>query len=51
MVMRWWISGIRFGEIIAVSHLRTRDVYFAYLRFFGCLVAFIIVLLVGFSPG
>ena len=47
MVMRWWIGGIRFGEIIAVSHLRTRDVYFAYLRFIGYLAALIVVLLVG----
>jgi uncharacterized membrane protein YjgN (DUF898 family) len=47
MVMRWWIAGIRFGEISAVAHLRTRDVYFAYLRFIGYLIAFIAVLLVG----
>ena len=47
MVMRWWINGIRFGEIVATSHLRTRDVYLAYLRFIGFLIAFIIVLLVG----
>ena len=47
MVMRWWINGTRFGEIVAVSHLRTRDVYFAYLRFIGCLIAFIVVLLIG----
>lgn len=47
MVMRWWIGGIRFGEIVAMSHLRTRDVYFAYLRFIGYLTAFIVVLLVG----
>jgi len=47
MVMRWWIAGIRFGEISAVAHLRTRDVYFAYLRFIGYLIAFIVVLLVG----
>jgi uncharacterized membrane protein YjgN (DUF898 family) len=47
MVMRWWINGIRFGEIVATSHLRTRDVYVAYLRFIGFLIAFIVVLLVG----
>jgi uncharacterized membrane protein YjgN (DUF898 family) len=47
MVMRWWIGGIRFGEIVAVSHLRTRDVYAAYLRFIGFLIAFIVVLLIG----
>lgn len=47
MVMRWWINGLRFGEIVATSHLRTRDVYVAYLRFIGFLIAFIVVLLVG----
>lgn len=47
MVMRWWIAGIRFGEISAVAHLRTRDVYFAYLRFIAYLIAFILVLLIG----
>jgi len=47
MVMRWWIGGIRFGTIVVTSHLRTRDVYFAYLRFIGLLIAFIIVLMIG----
>ena len=51
MVMRWWIAGIRFGEISAVSHLRTRDVYFAYLRFIGFMIAFIVVLLIGVFVG
>jgi uncharacterized membrane protein YjgN (DUF898 family) len=47
MVMRWWIAGIRFGEISAIAHLRTRDVYVAYLRFIGFLIAFIVILLIG----
>jgi uncharacterized membrane protein YjgN (DUF898 family) len=47
MVMRWWISGIRFGNIVARSHLRTRDIYFAYLRFIGYLIVFIIAMLIG----
>ena len=47
MVMRWWISGIRFGEIALVSRLRTRDVYFAYLRFLGWLALFALMILVG----
>ena len=47
LVMRWWISGIRFGEITAVSHLRTRDVYIAYLRFIGWLLVFAIGILVA----
>lgn len=51
MVMRWWISGIRFGEIVARSHLRTRDVYFAYLRFIAWLVVFALLMLVGIFFG
>ena len=40
MVLRWWISGIRFGELTVASHLRTRAVYGAYLRFLGCALLF-----------
>lgn len=47
LVMRWWVSGIRFGGIAAVSHLRTRDVYVAYLRFVGWLLVFALGILVA----
>ena len=33
MVLRWWISGLRFGELSVASHLSTRAVYAIYLRF------------------
>jgi hypothetical protein len=33
MVLRWWISGLRFGELTVASHLHTRTVYAIYLRF------------------
>jgi uncharacterized membrane protein YjgN (DUF898 family) len=33
MVLRWWISGLRFGELSVASTLRTRAVYAVYLRF------------------
>lgn len=33
MTLRWWIAGLRFGEVSVSSHLRTGDVYRAYLRF------------------
>src|SRR5436853_1336378 len=33
MVLRWWMSGLRFGELSAASRLRTRTVYALYLRF------------------
>lgn len=47
MVVRWWISGIRFGEITAVSHLRTRDVYAAYLRYIGWMMVFALGIVVA----
>ncbi len=47
LVVRWWISGIRVGEIGAVSHLRTRDVYVAYLRFIGWLLLFALMIAVA----
>jgi uncharacterized membrane protein YjgN (DUF898 family) len=33
MVLRWWISGVRFGELAATSRLRTGAVYAFYGRF------------------
>lgn len=47
MVMRWWVSGIRFGDIVLTSHLRKRDVYFVYLRFIGWLAVFVLLMLIG----
>lgn len=46
IVTRWWVSGVRFGDIVAVSHLRTRDVYFAYLRFVGYVLLFALLIAV-----
>jgi uncharacterized membrane protein YjgN (DUF898 family) len=33
MVLRWWISGLRFGALTVTSRLRTRAVYALYVRF------------------
>jgi uncharacterized membrane protein YjgN (DUF898 family) len=33
MLMRWWLSGLRFGSLSVRSQLRIRDIYGAYLRF------------------
>jgi uncharacterized membrane protein YjgN (DUF898 family) len=33
MVLRWWMSGLRFGSLTVVSRLRTGAVYAVYLRF------------------
>src|SRR5262249_20829305 len=40
LVLRWWSSGLRFGDIKARSVLRTRHVYGAYARFVGYAVLF-----------
>jgi uncharacterized membrane protein YjgN (DUF898 family) len=33
MMLRWWMSGLRFGELALTSQLRTRTVYRLYMRF------------------
>ena len=33
LILRWWASGLRFGELEVRSHLLTRQVYGAYARF------------------
>ena len=45
MVLRWWISGLRFGELTATSHLRTGTVYGLYWRFVW--MALVLALIVG----
>jgi uncharacterized membrane protein YjgN (DUF898 family) len=35
MVLRWWISGLRIGEMSATSRLRYGQIYKVYLRFVG----------------
>jgi uncharacterized membrane protein YjgN (DUF898 family) len=44
MVLRWWTSGLRFGEITVRSKLRTVQMYGLYLRFVGYLMVFVIVI-------
>lgn len=44
MMLRWWASGIRFGELTLTSHLRTSKIYGAYLRFLGLALLFLLVL-------
>ena len=33
MTLRWWLAGLRFGELTVDSRLSTRKIYGAYLRF------------------
>ena len=47
IVLRWWISGLRFGELSVTSQLRTRTVYTLYLRFMWIALAVGVVLAIG----
>jgi uncharacterized membrane protein YjgN (DUF898 family) len=49
MVLRWWISGLRFGPIAVTSRLRIGQIYRAYLRFL--LYVFAFMLAVGLIVG
>jgi uncharacterized membrane protein YjgN (DUF898 family) len=40
MVWRWWASGLRFGDIIVTSQLRTSQVFGVYGRFLGFALLF-----------
>ena len=44
LVLRWWSSGLRFGDIEMRSTLRTGQVYGAYMRFLWYAVLFCIAL-------
>lgn len=43
MVLRWWTSGLRFADLAVTSHLRTGEVYGAYLRCIGWSIVFAMV--------
>jgi uncharacterized membrane protein YjgN (DUF898 family) len=45
IVLRWWASGLRFGEVMVTSRLRTAQVYGVYARFL--LYAFLFTLAAG----
>jgi uncharacterized membrane protein YjgN (DUF898 family) len=40
MVLRWWVSGLRFGDLAVTSQLRTGQVYGVYARFLGYALLF-----------
>jgi uncharacterized membrane protein YjgN (DUF898 family) len=35
LLLRWWLSGLRFGEIAVTSRLRTKSIYAIYMRCVG----------------
>jgi flagellar biosynthesis protein FliQ len=43
IVLRWWISGLRFGTVVVTSRLKTAAVYWVYLRF----ILYILLLMLG----
>jgi uncharacterized membrane protein YjgN (DUF898 family) len=43
VLLRWWISGLRFGSVAVTSKLRTGDVYRVYLRFVLYVALFVIL--------
>jgi uncharacterized membrane protein YjgN (DUF898 family) len=43
IVLRWWASGLRFGDVAVTSHLRTAQVYRVYARFLAYAVLFTLV--------
>ena len=56
LMLRWWSSGLRFGDIEMRSTLRTAQVYGAYMRFLGyailfCIIAVIVAVVVLFPVG
>jgi hypothetical protein len=44
MVLRWWISGLRFGTLTVTSRLRSSSIYGLYMRFvwYGLLVGLLL---------
>jgi uncharacterized membrane protein YjgN (DUF898 family) len=48
--LRWWLSGLRFGDIALRSRLSMLRVYGAFLRFVGLALLFSLVLLIAAAP-
>lgn len=47
LMLRWWSSGLRFGDVAMTSKLRTAQVYGAYVRFVEYAILFSIVAAIG----
>jgi uncharacterized membrane protein YjgN (DUF898 family) len=43
MTMRWWLSGLRFGEIGVTSTLRTGSIYWIYVKYLLAVLALLVV--------
>jgi uncharacterized membrane protein YjgN (DUF898 family) len=51
MVLRWWISGLRFGDVAVASRLRMPQVFAVYARFLGYALLFTVVVTVVLMAG
>ncbi len=51
MVLRWWVSGLRFGEVAVSSRLRMTQVFAVYARFLGYALLFTFVVSVALMLG
>jgi uncharacterized membrane protein YjgN (DUF898 family) len=51
MVLRWWIDGLRVGEVSIGSQLRVGTIYYAYVRFIGWSLLFGLVLAIAGTIG
>lgn len=47
MVLRWWIDGLRIGDVTISSQLNTGTIYYSYVRFVGWSLLFGLIMLVG----
>lgn len=50
IVLRWWLSGLRFGGIEVYSRLSILRVYGAFLRFIGLALLFSLALVIAAGP-
>jgi uncharacterized membrane protein YjgN (DUF898 family) len=51
IVLRWWVSGLRFGEVVVQSRLRVSQVFGVYARFVGWAALFTFLAGLGISIG
>jgi uncharacterized membrane protein YjgN (DUF898 family) len=51
LMLRWWLAGLRFGEIEVRTRLRTRQVYGAYMRFLWYAILFCVLATIVGSLG
>jgi uncharacterized membrane protein YjgN (DUF898 family) len=53
LTIRWWASGVRFGEVTVTSELRTKRIYGAYLRFllYSFVFGLIAAIMIGMAAG